>query len=241
MKITVLAALALSTFACAACGGGAESAREDAPALRLEAAAPEAEGAPAPPPLAIPAGAPKVAFLSDSIGAGLHLAKHQAFPSVLQRELAREGRSFELVDSSESGRTSAGGLAALDWVLRSEPDLLVLALGGNDGLRGIDLGAVEDNLRATIEKARAAGVRVLLLGVRLPPNYGEYAERFEAIYPRLAAELELDFVPFFMEGVGGVADHNLADGLHPTAAGHERLAANVAPKLAAVLDALAAR
>lgn len=186
---------------------------------------------------AIAAGSPTVVFLGDSIGAGLHLAEHQAFPAVLQRSLADDA-PFELVNASESGRTTSGGVTALEWVLRREPDVVVIELGGNDGLRGIDLRDVEDNLREMVRMSRDAGAEVLLLGVRLPPNYGGYASDFDAMYPRLADELDVAFVPFFMEGVGGVASMNLADGLHPTAAGQERLAANVEDALRDLLEDL---
>lgn len=232
-------ACAVVTSTIVACGAeDAEPGRGER--ARLDGAADDAELEAIPPPPVIPSGAPKVAFLSDSIGAGLHLARHQAFPSILQRMLADEGLPFELIDSSESGRTTAGGVTALDWVLKREPQLVVLTLGGNDGLRGVPLAEIEANLRAMVTRARAAGARVLLLGVRLPPNYGEYGAGFDALYPRLAEELELDFVPFFMQGVGGVAEANLADGLHPTAAGHAVLAANVAPELRELVGAISA-
>jgi acyl-CoA thioesterase-1 len=224
----------------AACGAQSDSAAAvpargqfDAPA-RDVAAAPPAE-------LALPEAAPVVLFLGDSIGAGLHLAEHQAFPALVQWRLAQEGLPFRLVNASESGRTTAGGLAAIDWSLRSEPDVVVIELGGNDGLRGLDPEVTEQNLRELIERSRAAGAAVLLLGVRLPPNYGSLAERYDELYPALAEETEVAFLPFFMEGVGGVPELNLADGLHPTAEGHERLAENVAPALRAVLESLPAR
>jgi acyl-CoA thioesterase-1 len=187
----------------------------------------------------IPADAPAVVFLSDSIGAGLHLGADQAFPAVVQRRLAREGLAFKLVNASESGRTSAGGLAALDWVLRSEPEVVVVGLGGNDGLRGIAVSEIERNLRAILDGVRAAGAEPLLLGVRLPLNYGDYGRAFDALYPALAEETDAAFVPFYMEGVGGVPEMNLTDGLHPSPAGHERLADNVAPVLRRLLADLA--
>lgn len=190
--------------------------------------------------LEVPEDAPVVAFLGDSVCAGLHLAEDDAFPSVLQRRLVEEGLPFRLVSSCESGRTTAGGRSALSWVLRSEPDVLVVALGANDGLRGIELADVEDNLRGILEGAAEAGARVLLLGIRIPPNYGAYAEDFDALYPALAAEYDLAFVPFYMEGVGGVPEMNLPDGLHPTRAGQRALADNVQPALEALLRELAA-
>jgi len=219
----------------AACSGGAGEDR--ALPAQLDAPAAEAGLAPAAAVL-VPADAPTVVFLADSIGAGLHLSLDQAFPAVLQRRLAAEGLPFHLVNASQSGRTSAGGATALAWTLRSKPDLLVIALGGNDGLRGTPVEEVERNLRRMLTDARDAGVRVLLLGMRLPANYGDYGERFDALYPALAAELGVDLVPYYMEGVGGVPELNLEDGLHPSPAGHERLADNVAPALRKALSEL---
>jgi acyl-CoA thioesterase-1 len=190
---------------------------------------------------AIPADAPLVVVLGDSIAAGLHLSAEQAFPAVLQRELAAAGSPFRLVNAGVSGDTSAGGLRRIDWILKQEPDVLVVELGGNDGLRGQDLAGVESNLRGIVERAKASGARVVLLGVQIPTSYGaDYAGKFSAIYPRIAADLGVDIVPEFLAGVGGVADMNLEDGLHPTAAGHERVAQNVAPVLRRVLASLPA-
>jgi acyl-CoA thioesterase-1 len=224
-------------------GGAGDAGSERASERRLfDAPAPgDAEYGELPAPPEIPSDAPTVAFLGDSICAGLHLSERRAFPVVLQRRLAGAGLPFRLVSSCESGRTTAGGRTALDWVLRSRPDLVVIELGGNDGLRGIELGEIERNLRALVEGARKGGARVLLLGVRLPPNYGSYGERFDAIYPRLADEYGLAFVPFFMEGVGGNPDLNLADGLHPSIEGQERLADKVLPALRQVLSEIAGR
>ena len=188
----------------------------------------------------VPAGAPVVAFLGDSIAAGYQLSASEAFPAVLQRELARDGRPFKLVNAGVSGDTSAGGLRRVDWVLRQKPEVLVIELGGNDGLRGQSAVALEENLRGIVQHARAAGAKVLLLGLQLPPSLGlDYVRDVEAVYPRLAAELDVAFVPHFMQGVGGVADLNLADGLHPSPEGHRHIAERIAPVLGALLDGLA--
>ena len=212
---------------------GCEPPDRPAPASGLDA--PAADVAAPPPALEIPEDAPTVVFLGDSIGAGLHLAEHQAVPAVLQRRLFARGLPFHLVNASESGRTSAGGLSAIEWTLRTDPDVVVVELGGNDGLRGVDPETTRANLRAIVERSREAGARVLLLGVRLPTNYGEIAERFDGLYPELAAELDLPFVPFWMDGVGANPDLNLPDGLHPNAEGHERLASNIEEALAGLL------
>jgi len=219
-----------------ACGD--QNARDSVPALPGEAAS-KVAGAPDPTQpgeLAIPADAPLVVVLGDSIAAGLHLPAHQAFPAVLQRELAAAGVPFRLVNAGVSGDTSAGGLRRIDWILQQKPAVLVVELGGNDGLRGQDVDAVESNLRAIVTRAQAAGARVLLLGVQIPSSYGaDYAGRFAAIYPRLSQELGVELVPEFLAGVGGVPDMNLEDGLHPTAKGHERIAQTIAPALKALL------
>lgn len=223
----------------AACGSDANDDR-GADRSRTQFDAPSADTTAPGAALRIPDDAPTVVFLGDSIGAGLHLAEHQAFPALLQARLVAEGSPFRLVNASESGRTTSGGVTALDWVMRTNPELVVIELGGNDGLRGIQLEQIETNLRRMIATAREGGAQVLLLGVRLPSNYGEYGTAFDALYPRLAEELELHFEPSFMRDVGGVPSMNLADGLHPTAAGHERLADNVLPSLRRALRAATA-
>jgi len=142
-----------------------------------------------------------------------------------------------VINAGVSGDTTAGGLARIDWLLRQHPDVLVVGLGGNDGLRGLPLAATEKNLRDIIRRGQAAGVRILLLGMQIPPNYGpDYVNGFKAMYPRLAKELNVPLVPFLLEGVGGVADLNQNDGIHPTAQGQEMVADNVVPYLSRLLD-----
>jgi acyl-CoA thioesterase I len=239
--MNVTRALGLLLLACAlsACGREAAPARsmpgDSASKVATAAGEPSATGA----KLVIPADAPLVVFLGDSIAAGLHLSVDQAFPAVLQRDFAREGRPFRVVNAGVSGDTSAGGLRRVDWILKQKPDVLVVELGGNDGLRGQDVKGIEENLRQIVQRAKDAGARVLLLGVRMPSSYGAaYSEEFAAIYPRLAREQGVPLVPYFMEKVGGVPELTLEDGLHPTAKGHELLAANIAPKLREVLNSL---
>lgn len=182
---------------------------------------------------------PTVAFLGDSISAGLHLPGDQAFPAVLARKLSQAGAPFKLVNAGVSGDTSAGGLRRVDWLLKQGPAVVVVELGGNDGLRGQPVQQVESNLRAIIDRVRKAGATPVLLGMRLPPSYGaQYAESFDELYPRLAQELDVVFVPFFMEGVAGVPGLNLPDGMHPTAQGHVKLAERVQPALEQVLRGL---
>jgi acyl-CoA thioesterase-1 len=208
----------------------------DAPALPGEAPAAEASAS-AGARLEIPADAPRVLVLGDSLAAGLHLSIEQAFPAELQRLLHGRGVPFHLVNAGVSGDTTAGGLACVDWVLRSRPDVVIVELGANDGLRGQPPESLEQNLRAVVEACRAGGAKVLLLGLRMPPSLGpDYARSFDAVYPRVAEALDVPFVPYFMEGVAGVPEMNLADGMHPTPEGHRRLAANVAGELERLLQ-----
>lgn len=181
---------------------------------------------------------PTVTFLGDSLTAGYGLEESLAFPALLEARFAAEDLPFRALNAGVSGDTSAGGLARLEWVLSAEPDVVVVELGPNDGLRGLDLEMTESNLRRIVTGARQAGARVLLVGMQIPPNYGpDYASRFEALFRRLAEELEVPLVPFLLQGVGGVARLNQPDGIHPTAEGQEVVADNVAPHLRALIEA----
>lgn len=222
----------------AACGGAAEAPA--APVSDRAAAAPAqpvvAENAvPAPAP-AVEKG-PLVVFLGDSLTAGLGLPEEQAYPALLDRRLDVKGAPVRVLNAGVSGDTTAGGLARLDWLLKQKPDILVLGLGGNDGLRGLELGQTEKNLREIVRRAQASGVQVLLLGMMIPPNYGaEYTERFRTMYPQIAEDLDVPLVPFLLEGVGGIADLNQEDGIHPTAKGQEIVANNVEPYLVEMVE-----
>jgi acyl-CoA thioesterase-1 len=182
---------------------------------------------------------PRVLFLGDSLSAGLHLPAQQAFPALLAQRLGDEGLPIQLVNAGVSGDTTAGGLARLDWLLRQEPDLVVVELGGNDGLRGVRADALEENLRGIVQRCKGAGSAVLLLGMKLPPNYGEaYTTEFEAAFEKVASEESVEFIPFFLEGVGGVPAMTMEDGLHPTAQGHQRLQENLYPVLSRMVREL---
>jgi len=228
--------IVLGSASMSACEDGARTAPApalpgEAPSKVAGATAPDTAAAPA-----IPADAPLVVFLGDSISAGLHLSASEAFPAVLQRELAAAGHPFRLVNAGVSGDTSAGGLRRIDWILKQAPDVVVVELGGNDGLRGQELAGVESNLRAIVKRVVDTGARVVLLGVQIPTSYGaEYSGDFGRMYARIADDLGVAFVPEFLAGVGGVPEMTLEDGLHPTARGHERLARNVAPVLSKVI------
>ncbi len=190
---------------------------------------PAAASAPSAPAAAAATG-PLVVFLGDSLTAGLGLEGSQAYPALVGETLAKSGHPVRVINAGVSGDTTAGGLARLDWLLSQKPDVVVVGLGGNDGLRGLPLGEVEGNLRKIVSHAKEAGAKVLLLGMQIPPNYGpEYTKGFREIYPRIAKELDVPLVPFVLEGVGGVESLNQADGIHPTAEGQEKVAGTVAP------------
>lgn len=214
---------------------GAQAANDPRPVAR---AVPAANSVPAARPVA-PASAtaatPVVIFLGDSLTAGLGLDEGQAYPALLDRQLREEGRPARVINAGVSGDTTAGGLSRLGWLLKQRPDLVVVGLGANDGLRGLPLAEVESNLRAIILRSQAAGARVLLLGMRIPTNYGPYAGQFAAIYPKLAKEMHVPLVPFLLDKVGGIRSLNQADGVHPTAKGQEIVARNVRPYLEKVL------
>jgi len=179
---------------------------------------------------------PRVVFLGDSLSAGYGLAEEDAFPAVVARRLAERGHPIHLVNAGVSGDTTAGGLARVDWVLKQKPAVLVVELGANDGLRGQPLVGIEGNLREIIRRGKGAGARVLLLGMKIPPNYGrEYADGFDAIFPRLARELDVPLMPFLLEGVAAESQLNQADGMHPTAEGARRVAEGVLPFLEPLL------
>lgn len=171
---------------------------------------------------------PLVAFLGDSLTSGYRLPESQAYPALLARSFRDHGRPIRVLNAGVSGDTVAQGLKRLPGVLRRKPDVLVVALGINDGLRGLPPDATEDGLRRIIVLAQAARSRVLLAGLRIPPKHGEdHARRFGEIYPRLAAELRVPLVPFLLEGVAGQPALNQQDGLHPNAEGQKRLAENL--------------
>jgi acyl-CoA thioesterase I len=181
-------------------------------------------------------GARVITVLGDSLTAGLGVAADEAFPALLQARLQREGYDYRVVNAGVSGDTSAGGLRRVDWVLKSKPDLVVVALGANDGLRGQPPAALRDNLEAIIARLRAAGAQVLLAGMRMPPNYGaEYTKEFAAVFPEVARRTRVAFMPFLLDGVAAEPRFLLPDGLHPSAAGHRVIAGKLWPHLVPLL------
>lgn len=197
-------------------------------------------GDPAASPSTIAEGASgTILFYGDSLTAGLGLDPNEAFPALIQQRLDSLGYSFEVVNAGLSGETTASGRNRLDWVLRQPVDIFVLELGANDGLRGIPLAETRKNLEAMIQmvRERSPGARIVLAGMELPPNMGpEYTAEFRRIFPELAEKHGTALVPFLLKGVGGVAELNQQDGIHPTAEGHMMVAETVWSVLAPVVE-----
>ncbi|WP_181427831.1 arylesterase [Pseudomonas mosselii] len=187
--------------------------------------------------LAQGAAAGTLLVVGDSISAGFGLDTRQGWVNLLQQQLKKEGFDDQVVNASISGDTSAGGQARLPALLAAhKPDLVVLELGGNDGLRGQPPQQLQQNLAAMIDQSRQAGAKVLLLGMRLPPNYGvRYTAAFAQVYEQLAVDKKVPLVPFFLEGVGGVPELMQADGIHPAATAQQRLLENAWPAIKPLL------
>jgi acyl-CoA thioesterase-1 len=176
---------------------------------------------------------PVILDFGDSLTAGYGLAPDQAFPARLEDALRQQGIEVHVVNGGLSGDTTAGGLARLDWALGDKPDLVILAFGANDALRGIDPATVRDNLDKMIRKIEASGAKVLLVGMLAPPNWGaEYESAFDRIFPDLAKVHDVQLYPFFLEGVAMKPELNQPDGLHPNERGVAVLVDRLAPMVA---------
>lgn len=175
--------------------------------------------------------------VGDSISAGFGLDTRQGWVSLLQQRVKDEGFDARVVNASISGDTSAGGQARLPALLAEhKPELVVLELGGNDGLRGQPPQQLQQNLASMIDKSREAGAKVVLLGMRLPPNYGvRYTTAFAQVYEQLSTQKQVPLVPFFLEGVGGVPELMQADGIHPAQGAQQRLLENAWPTIKPLL------
>lgn len=172
----------------------------------------------------------KVVFFGNSLTAGNGLELGEDFPSLIQAKLEEAGYNYQVVNAGVSGETSAGGNDRVDWILQQNVDIFVLELGGNDGLRGIDPQSTYRNLQAIIDKvlAKAPEAQIVLAGMEAPPNMGQgYTSAFRNVYTRLADENNLPLIPFLLEGVGGIPELNLPDGIHPNVEGQKIVAENV--------------
>jgi acyl-CoA thioesterase-1 len=181
---------------------------------------------------------PIILFFGNSITAGYQLDMQQAFPALIQTRLDSMGYQYKTINAGLSGETSASGVRRIDWVLRDKPEIFVLELGANDGLRGLPLKETMINLQEIIEAVKAMNqdVQIVIAGMQVPPNLGqEYTEQFNNIFKDLADNNQAVLIPFLLEGVAGDPDLNLSDGIHPTAEGHTILAETVWQSLLPVL------
>jgi len=183
------------------------------------------------PPFALKAAEPvTILVLGDSLTAGYGLADGDAFPAQLEQALVAQGFAVRVINAGISGDTSAGGAARLEWSLADNPDLVLLALGANDALRGLSPDQTRANLAATITRLQEQQIKVLLAGMLAPRNMGEeYYNSFDKIYPELAQEFNVPLYPFFLQGVAGKPELNLADGIHPNVAGVQIMVAGILP------------
>ncbi|WP_435625351.1 arylesterase [Flagellimonas sp.] len=180
-----------------------------------------------------------ILFFGDSLTAGYGLELEQAFPALIQSRLDSLGLNYTVINSGLSGETTSGGRNRLNWVLKQKVDVFVLELGANDGLRGIPLVETRKNLQAMIDvvKEKNSDTKIVLAGMQIPPNMGpEYTTEFRKIFPELAEENQIALIPFLLEGVAGIPELNLEDGIHPTPEGHEIVKENVWSVLKTVVD-----
>ena len=171
-----------------------------------------------------------IVFLGDSLSAGFGLDESEAYPALVRSRLEAEGIATKVVNAGVSGDTTAGGLRRIDWILRAPCHMIVVALGGNDGLRGVSPAASEENLRGIVRKikGKSPATIIVIAGMKVPPNMGaEYAAAFEGIFAKVAETEKLPLIPFLLEGVAGERALNQADGIHPTAEGQKIIAATV--------------
>jgi acyl-CoA thioesterase I len=163
---------------------------------------------------------PRIVFLGDSLTAGYGLGREESVPSLILARLRAEGYAYDVVNAGVSGDTSAGGLSRLDWSLEGDVRILVIELGANDGLRGLPVASMKRNLTEIITRTQARGIKVVLTGMEAPPNFGAaYTAEFRQVYRDLAKLPDVTFMPFYLDGVAGIPHLNIADGMHPNAAG----------------------
>ena len=172
----------------------------------------------------------KILILGDSLTAGFGVAPEQAFPTLLQQKLRAKGFDVTIQNGGISGSVSASAPKRLRWHLRTKPDMVMIALGANDGLRGLSVQAMRGHLQDAIRLVKAQNAQVLLAGMRVPPNYGiEYAKQFDASFAKVAKQENVPLVPFLLAGVAAQPEHNLPDGIHPNPQGHEIIATLLLP------------
>ena len=180
---------------------------------------------------------PRIVAFGNSLTAGLGVAQHESYPAQLQQKLDAVGYSYRVINAGVSGETTAGGLRRVPWVLKSQPSIVIVELGANDGLRGLSLQETKNNLERIVQQLQQSSVTVVLAGMKLPPNYGmEYTAGFQALYGALANQYHLTMIPFFLDGVASSSLLNQADGIHPTGEGYRVIVEKVFPALEPLLQ-----
>ncbi|QDK36428.1 arylesterase [Bdellovibrio sp. NC01] len=171
----------------------------------------------------------KLVVLGDSLSEGYGVAKEAAYPAVLEKKLHEAGKKeWTVINAGVSGSTTASAISRMKWIFKSKPDVVLLALGANDGLRGLKVEESEKHLGEAIEYAQSQKVRVILGGLYMPPNYGkDYSDKFKKMYESLAKKYKVTFIPFILDKVAGNPKYNLADGIHPNEEGHKIVAENI--------------
>jgi len=213
----------IGAVTCLACGGAEPPSGS--------AAGPAAEARPA-------TARPRLVCLGDSLTAGLGVSKNEAYPALIGRRLADAGYDWEVVNAGVSGDTTAGGLSRLEWSLEGDVRILVVALGGNDGLRGLPVEAMSRNLGQIIERAQSRGIQVVLAGMEALSNMGPaYRREFHEAFQALARRYRVAFVPFLLEGVAAQDELNQSDGIHPNAKGQRKIADLLWPAIEPLLGA----
>jgi acyl-CoA thioesterase-1 len=163
-----------------------------------------------------------IVVLGDSLTEGFGVAKEEAYPHLLEKELQRKGHSVKVINAGISGSTSASAPSRLRWYIKTHPEIVILALGGNDGLRGLSVKHMKKNLSKAIELAQSEKILILLAGMQIPQNYGtEYTQSFRNAFHELARQYQLQMIPFLLKEVGGVSSLNQDDGIHPNPEGHQ--------------------
>ena len=184
----------------------------------------------------------KILILGDSLTEGFGVDESDCYPALLEYKLNTEmhsktGKNYKVINGGISGSTTSGGVSRIEWFLRSKPDFLILALGGNDGLRGIPVEKIKENLEKVVLAAKENGIPTLLAGMKIPPNYGlAYSLSFSQLFPTLADTFDIPLIPFLLEGVGGNPEMNLPDRIHPNARGHKLICEIVYQALSPILE-----
>ena len=178
----------------------------------------------------------KIVALGDSLTEGYGIDQKDAYPALLEAALNKKGKKVKVYNAGISGSTTASAPKRLKWFLKLKPQILILALGANDGLRGVPIESTRANLKETIEMAQKQNIKVLLTGMMLPSNYGKkYTDDFRKLFPALAKEMKIKLMPFLLKDVATIKELNLADGIHPNEKGHEIMVKNILPEVEALL------